>query len=90
MIRWPGALVALLLLGAAALAQCPADRPIERAVMTSMATCTLPACTGPLICPDDNSKSCYRGPARDCNTCTPVIQTLCLSAEELAAAKQRK
>lgn len=97
MMRWLSlsvlwaTILAMILLGVSVtMAACPPDRPQERMVTTTMQTCTLLACLGPLICPDDETKNCYRGVAMNCNTCTPIIESICLSDTEMTAAKQRK
>ncbi len=73
---------------------CPVDRPFKRTVAdyTKPVTCTLLACIGKLICPDDGDKlsgaECYYGPATDCNKCTGGgVTEICLSAAELEKAR---
>ena len=66
---------------------CPSNRPNLVTVGTGIMTCTLLACVGPLICPPDGD--CVRAPAKDCNSCQEEKQALCLTDEELKAARSR-
>jgi hypothetical protein len=71
-------------------ADCPPERPIKRTLSTGMMNCTLVACIGKLVCPPNpppGMAECFRMPASDCNTCTPVTTEICLSQAELDKAR---